>query len=318
MIEVRQVSKKFGGTAAVSDVSFQVAERETLVILGSSGSGKTTLLKMLNRLIEPDSGEIWMNGSNIRSQQIEELRRNMGYVIQHSGLFPHYTVAENVGIVPRLLKWPVFKITARTYQLLETLGLPPAQFAHRYPHELSGGQQQRVGLARALAANPPVLLMDEPFGALDPVIRHIIRQEFLSLDELKDKTTILVTHDVTEAMLLANRICLMDQGGMQQIGTAKELLLQPANHIVKNFFDQNRFQLERMVYTLADILPWLSISPKEDKNAPVFEAGLSLWHILNQVQHSSTECIGIRKESQVMYVPLAQILGFRTGTGHAT
>jgi osmoprotectant transport system ATP-binding protein len=313
MIQVRQVSRRFGNDIAVSDISFTVQERDTLVILGSSGSGKTTTLKMLNRLIEPDSGEICINGRNILHQPLEELRRNMGYVIQQTGLFPHYTVEENISIVPRLLKWPTGKVKERTRHLLETLGLPVKEFAARYPHELSGGQQQRVGLARALAANPPILLMDEPFGALDPVIRHNIRQEFLNLEELKDKTTILVTHDVTEAVLLASQICLMHQGVIQQMGTARELLLQPANSFVKAFFDQNRFQLERMVFSLADIWPYLHFVESEGGNVPIFDSKQSIWQVLNQIQPSDSKFISIRHQSEVYCVPVRQIMDFMPG-----
>jgi osmoprotectant transport system ATP-binding protein len=311
MIEVRQVSKQFNKRTVVSDISFSVEEKQTLVILGSSGSGKTTTLKMLNRLIEPDSGQILIQGKNILQQPAEELRRKMGYVIQHTGLFPHYTVAENIAIVPRLLKWPEEDIKKRIHHLLETLGLPPGQFAARYPHELSGGQQQRIGLARALAANPPVLLMDEPFGALDPLIRHAIRQEFLNLDELKEKTIVMVTHDVTEAVLLADHICLMHEGKLLQCGTARELLFQPASFYVKEFFDQNRFQLERMVYTLADILPRLTfIETLAENHLPVFESTTTLWQVLNQLQSQNSGLIGIRHQSGIFYTPLSQLLGF--------
>jgi osmoprotectant transport system ATP-binding protein len=310
MIEVRQVSKQFGNRLVVSDISFTVQEKETLILLGSSGSGKTTTLKMINRLIEPDSGEILIGGKNVLHQPVEQLRRSIGYVIQQTGLFPHYTVAENIAIVPQLLKWSKEAIKTRTHELLETLGLPPAQFAARYPHELSGGQQQRVGLARALAANPPVLLMDEPFGALDPVIRHTIRQEFLNLDELKDKTIVMVTHDVTEAVLLADHICLLQEGKILQTGTARELLLQPANRLVKEFFDQNRFQLERMVYTLADIFPRLDFTPTPHTNVPVFDSTSTLWQVLNEVQHGKAAILGIRHQSQVLYTPVRQLLSF--------
>ncbi|QHT69551.1 ATP-binding cassette domain-containing protein [Rhodocytophaga rosea] len=310
MIEVRQVSRQFGNRPVVSDISFTVKEKETLVLLGSSGSGKTTTLKMLNRLIEPDSGEILIGGKNVLHQPLEQLRRSIGYVIQQTGLFPHYTVAENIAIVPHLLKWSKEAIKQRVKHLLETLGLPPAQFAARYPHELSGGQQQRVGLARALAANPPILLMDEPFGALDPVIRHNIRQEFLNLEELKDKTIVMVTHDVTEAVLLANQICLLSEGKILQTGTARELLLQPVNTLGKEFFDQNRFQLERMVYTLADIFPRLTFTPTPDTHVPVFDSELTLWEILNKDQYDKTGIIGIRQQSQLYYVPVTQLLSF--------
>ena len=260
MISVKKVSRRFKDTLAVNQVSFEVATGETLVLLGTSGSGKTTLLKMLNRLIEPSNGEIWLNGSNTLQQNAIQLRRNIGYVIQHQGLFPHYTVAENIAVVPKLLKWPKKKTLDRCHELLNLLSLPPKEYLHRYPHELSGGQQQRISIARALAANPPVMLMDEPFGALDPITRSQIQQEFLSLEELLGKTTVLVTHDVFEAIILGDKICLMDKGKIQQQGTPKELIFKPANTFVKEFFNASRFQYELKVQLISDILPYLQHS----------------------------------------------------------
>jgi osmoprotectant transport system ATP-binding protein len=313
MVQVEHVYKNFGETVAVADVSFKVAAGETLVLLGSSGSGKTTLLKMLNRLIEVSSGKIIIDGKNIAAQSAVELRRNIGYVIQQIGLFPHYTVEENISLIPALLKWPAAKIRERTRQLLETVGLAPGEFVTKYPHELSGGQQQRVGLARALAANPSIILMDEPFGALDPIIRHAIRQEFLQLAELKGKTTILVTHDVTEAIQLADRICLMDKGRIQQIGPAKELLLQPANKFVQQFFNHNRFQLELMVQTLEDMLPKLSVTDVPEKPvAQVYDSSRNVWEVINQLQENKNGQlwfgIRIRQGSATVYTTLKEVL----------
>ena len=208
MIEVNQVSKYFGPVKAVDSVSFSVAESETLVLLGTSGCGKTTTLRMLNKLEEPSAGTIYFNNQLISEILPEQLRRRMGYVLQHTGLFPHYTIAENMAIVPRLLKWETNRIQERALELLQKLHLSEDYLA-LYPDQLSGGQQQRVGLARALMADPPVLLLDEPFGALDPITRSHIRQEFLNIDELKRKTIIMVTHDITEAFELGDRICLM-------------------------------------------------------------------------------------------------------------
>ncbi|WP_317128364.1 ATP-binding cassette domain-containing protein [Hymenobacter radiodurans] len=212
VIRVRDLSKHYPGHAAVQNISFDLAAGETLVLLGPSGCGKTTLLKMLNRLIEPTAGTVEINGVAVGRQQPEVLRRGIGYVIQQVGLLPHYTVAENVGVVPRLLGHTPTAIAERTDTLLTRLHLPPNRFAGQYPHQLSGGQQQRVGLARALAADPPIMLLDEPFGALDPVTRAGIRREFRELEELRSKTMVLVTHDVTEAFELADRIALLDGG----------------------------------------------------------------------------------------------------------
>lgn len=259
MIRLDNVSKSFGnGKTVVSNVSFEVNTGETMVLLGTSGSGKTTTLRMINRLITPCSGNIYVNGTAVTSQQPETLRKSIGYVLQHTGLFPHYTVAENIAIVPELSHWDKQKIIDRTATLMEKLHLPVSEYLHAYPHQLSGGQQQRVGLARALAADPPVLLMDEPFGALDPVTRASVRKEFRSLEEIHNKTVIIVTHDVQEAFELGTYICLMDKGIVQQVGTPAALLFTPANDFVRSFFDEQRLLLELKALKLADIRKWLT------------------------------------------------------------
>lgn len=244
MIEVINITKTFGAHTAVDKVSFRVRDGETVVFLGTSGCGKTTLLKMINRLLEPDSGEIRIDGRRITDQGVEDLRRNIGYVFQNTGLFPHYTIAENIGTVPRLLRWDRDRTEKRVAILMEKLQLSPEQYRSAYPQELSGGQQQRVGIARALAADPPVLLMDEPFGALDPITRSAVRKDFKELDELRSKTIILVTHDIPEAFELADRILLMDKGRIIQEGTPDELLFKPAGEYVRQFLQEQRFQLE--------------------------------------------------------------------------
>lgn len=244
MIEVKNITKTFGAYTAVNDISFVVKEGETIVFLGTSGSGKTTLLKMINRLLDPDSGEILINGRRVVEQRVEDLRRKIGYVFQNTGLFPHYTIEENISTVPRLLGWERERIAQRVTVLMEKLQLRPEQYRYAYPNELSGGQQQRVGIARALAADPPVLLMDEPFGALDPITRSNVRKDFKELDELRSKTIILVTHDVQEAFELADRILLMDKGRIVQEGTPDELLFNPSADYVRRFLEEQRFQLE--------------------------------------------------------------------------
>jgi osmoprotectant transport system ATP-binding protein len=247
MIEVRNLSKAFNGKIAVDNISFTVKEGETFVLLGTSGCGKTTTLRMINRLIEPTSGEIKINGKDIREKKPEDLRKQIGYVIQNVGLFPHYTVEENIAIVPKLLNWNKKESSKRVHALMELVGLSPKEFLKRYPHEISGGQRQRVGLARALAADPPVVLLDEPFGALDPITRRQIRKEFITLESLIKKTIVLVTHDVFEAFELGEKICLMDNGKIQQIGTQKELLFAPANPSVKTFFEADKKYLEQVI-----------------------------------------------------------------------
>ena len=255
IIRVRGLSKHYGSHGVVQDVSFDLRAGETLVLLGPSGCGKTTLLKMLNRLVEPDAGTVEVQGREVRAQRPEELRRGIGYVIQQVGLLPHFTVAENVAVVPQLLGHPALQVAARTAALLTRLHLPPERYAGQYPHQLSGGQQQRVGLARALAADPPIVLLDEPFGALDPITRAGIRREFRELDELRQKTVVLVTHDVTEAFELADRILLLDGGRVQQLGTPRELLFQPANDFGRRFFEAERLTLQLRTLQLADLLP---------------------------------------------------------------
>jgi len=284
MIELKGISKKFGDTLAVNQVSFKVAEKETLVLLGTSGCGKTTTLKMINRLIEPDEGQIFINGENITGQDPDVLRKGIGYVMQNIGLFPHYTIAENIALVPKLLKWDKERIKNRTQELIQKLHLPESTLA-MYPHELSGGQQQRVGLARALVTDPSVLLMDEPFGALDNVTRTSIQKEFKALEELKRKTIVMVTHDVQEAFELADRICLMDKGEVVQIGTPKELLYQPVNDFARKFLAGQRLALEFKVVNIQDIWPYL---PKEIiQDGESYFADLSVWEAMELLRSNN-------------------------------
>ncbi|WP_315314752.1 ABC transporter ATP-binding protein [Pantoea vagans] len=238
MIEFDDVSRAFNGKAAVKDLSLQVAKGEFCVLLGTSGSGKSTTLKMINRLVEFDSGEIRFAGESIRQLDARTLRRRMGYAIQSIGLFPHWTVRKNIATVPVLLGWSRAQIDERIAALLALLNLE-AQLLNRYPHQLSGGQQQRVGVARALAADPEVLLMDEPFGALDPVTRGVLQQEMLRIHRLSGRTIVLVTHDIDEALTLADRIVLMDNGEIVQQGRPAELLTQPKNDFVRDFFGRS-------------------------------------------------------------------------------
>ncbi|OQV43600.1 ATP-binding protein [Pantoea vagans] len=238
MIEFDGVSRAFNGKAAVKDLSLQVAKGEFCVLLGTSGSGKSTTLKMINRLVEFDSGEIRFAGESIRQLDARTLRRRMGYAIQSIGLFPHWTVRKNIATVPVLLGWPRAQVNERITALLALLNLD-AQLLDRYPHQLSGGQQQRIGVARALAADPEVLLMDEPFGALDPVTRGVLQHEMLRIHQLSGRTIVLVTHDIDEALTLADRIVLMDNGEIVQQGRPVELLTQPKNDFVRDFFGRS-------------------------------------------------------------------------------
>ncbi|MEE8729321.1 MAG: ABC transporter ATP-binding protein [Rahnella inusitata] len=236
MIHFKQVSKHFAGKAVVRDLTLEMAKGEFTVLIGTSGSGKSTTLKMINRLVEHDRGEILFAGEPIEKFRAQDLRRRMGYAIQSIGLFPHWTVEENIATVPQLLKWPKTKIRDRVTELLELLNLDPRQFRHRYPHQLSGGQQQRVGVARALASDPEVLLMDEPFGALDPVTRATLQEEVARIHKMTHRTIVLVTHDIDEALALADRIVLLNDGQVVQQGTPLELLTKPATPFVRDFF----------------------------------------------------------------------------------
>jgi osmoprotectant transport system ATP-binding protein len=236
VIELRQVGKSFGATRAIDAVSLAIGRGELVVLIGASGSGKSTLLKMMNRMVEHDRGMILFLGEQIRSFKPEDLRRRMGYAIQSTGLFPHWTVARNIATVPELLGWTKARIDARVDELLTLLGLEPALYRQRWPHQLSGGQQQRVGVARALAADPEVLLMDEPFGALDPITRACLQQELARIHQASGKTIVLVTHDIEEALRLGTRIVLLDLGRVVQDGTPAQLLGEPANDFVGDFF----------------------------------------------------------------------------------
>jgi osmoprotectant transport system ATP-binding protein len=240
LIQLREVSKVFhdparGEIVAVDRVSFSVDAGETLCLIGTSGCGKTTTMKLVNRLIEPSGGEILVDGEDVRSVDEIALRRRIGYVIQSGGLFPHMSVGRNVGLLCELEGWSRRRRDARVAALLELVNLPPDEFAHRYPADLSGGQRQRVGVARALALDPDYVLMDEPFGALDPITRDQIQQEFERLESIVRKTVILVTHDLREALRLGDRIALMDAGRIVQIGTEAELRDAPAEPFVTEF-----------------------------------------------------------------------------------
>lgn len=296
MIEVKNLSKYYQGKAAVDDISFRIEESKTMILLGTSGCGKTTTMKMINRLIEPSSGQVLVGERDIRDLKPEELRRNIGYVIQNVGLFPHYTVAQNIGLVPSLIKWSKEQIDERCQELMTLIGLD-SSLLPRYPHELSGGQQQRVGLARALAAKPALILLDEPFGALDPITKQQIQQEFLTLETLKNTTMLMVTHDVFEAVTLGDSICLMDQGKIQQIGTPHDLVFKPVNAFVKAFFNSQRFRLELQVVKLGDLLRFMkrkSDTKVEADNIIELENTVSLLDALEKMEREDAERLVIR------------------------
>jgi osmoprotectant transport system ATP-binding protein len=244
MIELENVTKRHGETVVVDDLSLTVERGEFCVIIGSSGAGKSTTLKMINRLISQSDGSIRIDGMEVSRLKLEELRRRIGYVIQSIGLFPHWTVARNVGAVPELIGWTRTRIRDRAAELLTQLKLEPSSFLDKYPHQLSIGQQQRVGIARALAADPAMLLMDEPFGALDPITRDVLQSEIAHIHRQSRKTIVFVTHDMDEALKLATRIAIMDRGRLVQEGTPGELLTAPANDFVREFIGRRDLGLK--------------------------------------------------------------------------
>ncbi|SHM75538.1 ABC transporter ATP-binding protein [Mucilaginibacter sp. OK098] len=294
MIKVQKLSKHFGKVKAVDEISFEVKEHENLILLGTSGCGKTTTLKMINRLIEPSAGNIFIDSKNIFEQSPETLRRGIGYVLQNNGLFPHYTVAENIAIVPQLLKWDKKRTEKRVAELLEKLHLTK-DYLNVYPNELSGGQQQRIGLARALVADPAVLLMDEPFGALDNVTRSKIHAEFKALDELKRKTIIMVTHDVQEAFELGDHICLMDQGKIIQDGTPADLLFNPKNSFVKEFLQEQKLQLEFKAIKLNQLSRPLKGEAEKGVGQKVnnISADVSFWSVLEHFKFDGVDELNV-------------------------
>ena len=251
MIEFKGVSKTYPGTdtPVVRDLSFTIEDGEICVLVGPSGCGKTTSMRMINRLIEPTEGQILIDGQDNTSMSGTQLRRKIGYAIQQTGLFPHRTIADNIGTVPGLLGWDKARISSRADELLDLVGLPPDQYRDRYPAELSGGQQQRVGVARALAADPPVMLMDEPFGAVDPITRDRLQNEFLHIQEDIKKTIVFVTHDIDEGIKMGDKIAILKEGGiLAQYDTPENILVRPASEFVQSFVGGDRV-LKRLSLT---------------------------------------------------------------------
>lgn len=245
MLKFKNVSKVYeGGKRAVNNINLHIKKGEFIVFIGPSGCGKTTTMKMINRLIETTEGDIFIEDENIRDKNVVELRRSIGYVIQQIGLFPHMTIAENIALVPKLLNWPIEKRRKRAEELIKLVNMD-SSYLERYPDELSGGQQQRIGVLRALAADPPLILMDEPFGALDPITRDDLQDEFKNLQQSLGKTIVFVTHDMDEAIKLADRIVIMSAGEIVQVGTPDEILREPANEFVEEFLGKHRIMEAR-------------------------------------------------------------------------
>lgn len=240
MIEFRKIRKDFKNKTILKDITFKINKGELVAIIGASGCGKTTTLKMINRIINPSSGQILINGEDIASKDVIKLRRNIGYVIQQTGLFPHMTIRENIEIIPRAERMDKEGIEKRTYELMDMIGLNRKEFLDRYPTELSGGQQQRVGVARAFATNPEIILMDEPFSALDPITRVQLQEELIDLQSRLKRTIVFVTHDMDEAIKIADKICIMSQGEIIQYDTPENILKNPKNDFVSEFIGKNR------------------------------------------------------------------------------
>jgi osmoprotectant transport system ATP-binding protein len=290
-VELQNVSKIFpSGLKAVDEFSVVVPRGRVVALLGSSGCGKTTTLRLINRLEEPSSGRVLVRGKDVREQRPEQLRRSIGYVIQEGGLFPHMNVAANVATVPRLLGWPRERVRNRVAEVLNLVGLPERDYGRRLPSELSGGQRQRVGVARGLAADPDILLMDEPFGALDPGTREKLQDEFLELQDKLHKTVVIVTHEIGEAGKLADEIVLMDRGQIVQRGSIRDLLLRPASDRVRDFFGRHRQGLALEALRLEQILDGLTAVPIS-ANPIRLSAALRLGQVLAKLTHADASAV---------------------------
>lgn len=293
MIKLSNVCKQYDNQYAVRDVSLTIERGKLTVLLGPSGSGKTTILRMINRMIEPSSGEILVDGRDISRIKPELLRRSIGYVIQSTGLFPNMTVARNIGVLPRILGWTKDAITQRTDELLHLVGLDPRLYASKMPSELSGGEAQRVGVARALAADPPIILMDEPFGAVDPVTRRHLQAELRALQLKLGKTIVFVTHDIDEAFLLADQIVLMKQGQVAQQGSPGEFLSNPADEFVTEFLGEGTGLRIAHRFVLSDMV----ISPeKPEQDCVVLDETTTLASALLILIDTGARCIAVSRD----------------------
>ena len=290
MIEFRDVSKTYPGSDApvVNDLSFEIPEGEICVLVGPSGCGKTTSMRMVNRLIEPTEGQILIDGEPNTEMSGTQLRRKIGYAIQQIGLFPHRTIADNIGTVPGLLGWDKQRIASRTDELLDLVGLAPDDYRNRYPAELSGGQQQRVGVARALAADPPVMLMDEPFGAVDPITRDRLQNEFLHVQENIKKTIVFVTHDIDEAIKMGDKIAILKEGGiLAQYDTPENILVNPASDFVQSFVGGDRVLKRLSLTRVGDV----DLEPANGnaRDLPVINEGWTLRDALSEIIGAGTD-----------------------------
>ena len=292
MIEIAALTKRFPGAShpAIDRLTLSVAEGQVCVLIGPSGCGKTTTMRIVNRMIEPDSGTVTVNGRSVMDVDPVTLRRHIGYVIQQIGLFPHWTIAENIATVPKLLRWDAGKIAARVDELLALVGMEPATYRDRFPRELSGGQKQRVGVARALAADPPVMLMDEPFGAIDPITRAHLQDEFLRILHGLRKTIVFVTHDIDEAIRMGDRIAIMKDGALVQYDTPEAILSAPADAFVEAFVGADR-ALKRLA--LIPVAEAAEASRTLPAGSPSIGAAASLRDALSQMLAQGVDVLAI-------------------------
>jgi osmoprotectant transport system ATP-binding protein len=302
-VRMQGVCKRFGERWAVRDLDLEIGEGETFVLIGPSGCGKTTTLRMMNRLIEASEGFVEVLGQDAGALDPAELRRRVGYVIQDVGLFPHYTVRQNVGIVPELVGWPRARIAERVEALMTLVGLNPSEFGARYPRELSGGQRQRVGIARALAADPPLVLLDEPFGALDPITRESLQDEFLALSGRLGKTFVLVTHDVFEAVRLGDRVAVMRDGRLVQCATPAELVSAPADDFVRAMLGRHRRELKLMTVTLGDLAPSIALeAPSGEIHSLALAPDVSIRDALDRLDGAGLDLARVEHADGLSYL----------------
>lgn len=296
MIEYRNIKKSYGDKPIIQDVSFTVEKGEFVVIIGPSGCGKTTTVKMLNRLIDASEGEIFINGVSTKDMDLIKLRTSIGYVIQQIGLFPNMTVEENISVVPRIMKWDKEKTLNRVKELLNMVNMPYNEYAKKYPRQLSGGQQQRIGVLRALAVNPPIIIMDEPFGALDPITREILQSEVKKIQKELNITVLFITHDMHEAMKMADRILFMDHGKILQDAPPKEMLLHPANQEISKFITLQEVSVKGSQMTAEDLMEPLSEQPRETADLLVVGAKEKISEIGSRYDLSSTNRLYVKNE----------------------
>jgi len=306
-IQLEGITKKYGDGFAVKDLDLEIKGGELLILIGPSGSGKTTALRMINRMIEQDAGTVTINGVDTKDVNPVRLRRNMGYVIQNIGLFPHMTIGENIALVPKLEGWNKERINERVRTLLEFVSLHPDMFMDRYPRQLSGGQQQRVGLARAMAMDPPLFLMDEPFGALDPILRKQLQKEFLKIKNEINRTIVFVTHDIEEALVLGDRIAIMNQGELVQVGPPEELIFDPANALVADIVDTQRKFKHMDTLKVKDLM-----SPFDDKY--VLEDGMDACDAVDVMTERDLETAFLFRENELpAQVTIMELMKCKTG-----